>query len=61
MNNETIHEYKIKLRGDKIYDIYVDGKLMSSKGSIDSATAELKVIMAEADSYLIDKNSRGMR
>lgn len=55
MNNETIHEYKIKLRGDKVYDIYLDGNFMSSKGSINSAVDELKIIMCEADGYLINK------
>ena len=55
MNNETIHEYKIKLRGDKVYDIYLDGNFMSSKGSINSAVDELKIIMGEADDYLINK------
>lgn len=55
MNNETIHEYKIKLREDKTYSIYVDGKLMGTKGSIDSVVNELKVIMDEVDNYVIDK------
>ena len=55
MNNETVHEYKIKLREDKTYSIYVDGKLMSTKGSIDGVVNELKVIMDEVDNYVIDK------
>ena len=54
MNNETIHEYKIKHRGDGVYDLYVNGKLMASKGSIDSIINELKVIMGEVNDYIID-------
>ena len=55
MNNETIHEYKIKLREDKTYSIYVDGKLMGTKGSIDGVLEEMKIIMDEVDNYVIDK------
>ena len=55
MANKTVHEYKIKLREDKTYSIYVDGKLMATKGSIDSVVNELKVIMDEVDNYVINK------
>ena len=55
MNNKTIHEYKIKLREDKTYSIYVDGNLMDTKGSIDGVINELKIIMDEVDNYVIDK------
>lgn len=55
MNNQTVHEYKIKLREDKTYSIYVDGKLMDTKGGIDSVINELKIIMDEVDNYIIDK------
>ena len=55
MANKTVHEYKIKLREDKTYSIYVDGQLMGTKGSVDSVVNELKVIMNEADNYVIDK------
>ena len=53
-NNETVHEYKIKLRGDGVYDLYVDKTLMANKGSIESVVNELKVIMKEVDDYVID-------
>lgn len=55
MNNETIHEYKIKLRGDGAYDIYVDGVHMGSKGSFKSVIKELETIMLEADDYKLNK------
>ena len=51
MNNQTKHNYLIKLRNDGVYDIYVDGNFIISKGSITSATQELAVIMSEADAY----------
>ena len=56
MNNETKHNYLIKLRKDGVYDIYVDGNFIISKGSVMSAAKELEVIMKEADEYKLDKN-----
>ena len=55
MNNETVHEYKVKLRGDKTYDLYVDGNLMATKGSVRSVIRELAVIMMEVDDYIINR------
>lgn len=54
MNNETIHEYMIKLRGDGVYDIYLDDVYMCSKGSYKSALQELEPIMKEADEYKLN-------
>lgn len=53
MNNETRHEYKIKLRGDGVYDIYIDNVHMCSKGNITSAVKELETMMDEADEYIL--------
>ena len=55
MNNETKHNYLIKLRKDNVFDIYVDGTFIISKGSIKSAIKELEAIMAEADEYKLNK------
>jgi hypothetical protein len=55
MNNETKHNYLIKLRNDGVYDIYVDGNFIISKGSIASVIEELEVIMYEADAYRLNK------
>jgi hypothetical protein len=55
MNNETKHNYLIKLRQDNVFDIYVDGNFIISKGSITSAVKELEVIMSEADEYMLRK------
>ena len=45
MNNRTVHNFTIKYREDRVYDIYVDGKWMGSKGSYESAVDELRSIM----------------
>ena len=55
MNNATKHNYLIKLRNDNVFDIYVDGNFIISKGSIASTVKELEVIMAEADEYVLNK------
>ncbi len=55
MNNETIYRFEIKRRGDDVYDLYVNNKLMASKGSIDSVIAELNIIMYEVDDYILNE------
>ena len=47
MNNTTLHSFVVKRRGDYVYDIYVDKKHVSSKGSIESVLEELRILMAE--------------
>ena len=47
MNNKTIHEFTIKLRGEHIYDIYVDKKHIIAKGCIENVLEELKTLMEE--------------
>ena len=32
MNNKTVEEIKIKLRGDNVYDIYVNGEWIDAAG-----------------------------
>ncbi len=55
MNNETKHNYLIKLRKDNVFDIYVDGNFIISKGSITSVVKELETIMLEADEYKLNE------
>ena len=45
MNNKTEHKYMIKLRGDKVYDVYIDDVWCCSRGSVDSVIADLETIM----------------
>jgi len=39
MNNTTIEEIKIKLRGDHVFDVYVNKRFIASRGSHMSAFA----------------------
>lgn len=47
MNNSTIHNFTIKLRGDNVYDLYVNGKWMASRGHYLNIVDELKKIMKD--------------
>ena len=44
MNNETIKKFDImiKLRGDNVYDLYMDGKWIASRGSCDNILDEVR-------------------
>ena len=44
MNNETIKKFDImiKLRGDHVYDLYIDGKWITSRGSLDGILEEVR-------------------
>lgn len=50
MNNETIKKFDItiKLRGDNIYDLYMDGEWIFSRGSSDNILEEVKGIIRES-------------
>jgi hypothetical protein len=45
MANKTVHNFTIKLREDRVYDLYVDGKWVLSRGSHENILDELKTIM----------------
>lgn len=47
MNNETKFEWKIKMRYDNVYDLYLDGKWIVSRGSYENILKELKTLMEE--------------
>ena len=42
MNNETVCNYMIKLRGDGVYDFYANNKWIASRGSYLGILDELK-------------------
>lgn len=50
MNNETIKKFNImiKLRGDNVYDLYMDGEWISSRGSCDSIVDEARNAIKES-------------
>ena len=47
MANKTVHNFTIKLREDRVYDLYLNGKWVVSRGSCENILAELKTIMEE--------------
>lgn len=50
MNNETIKRFDItiKLRGDNVYDLYLDGKWVASRGSHEGILDEARAAIKEA-------------
>lgn len=50
MNNETVKKFDvtIKLRGDNVYDLYIDGKWISSRGNSDSVLDDAKDTIKKA-------------
>lgn len=44
MNNKTIERFDItiKLRGDHVYDLYIGGEWIASRGSLDNILDEVK-------------------
>lgn len=56
MNNKTIHNFTIKLRGDNVYDLYVDHTWYASKGSYQSVLNELEKIMSDMEGMIYDTN-----
>ena len=45
MANKTVKRFVIKLREDRVYDLYIDGQWVLSKGSHEHILDELKKIM----------------
>ena len=49
MNNKTIHEFTIKLRGDNVYDLYVDDQWVASRGHYENILEEIRDAIAKID------------
>jgi hypothetical protein len=49
MNNKTIHEVTIKLRGDNVYDLYADGKWIASRGCYENIADEVRDVLKKID------------
>lgn len=47
MNNKTIKKFDItiKLRGDNVYDLYMNGEFLTSRGSYEGILDEVKKAM----------------
>lgn len=50
MNNETIKRINItiKLRGDNVYDLYIDGEWVSSHGNCDKVLKDVRTAVETA-------------
>ena len=53
MNNKTILEIKIKQRGDGVYDLYVNGDWVISKGHYENILDEVRNIIKQIDDEII--------
>ena len=42
MNNKTIFEAKIKQRGDGVYDLYINGEWIISRGHYENVLDEIR-------------------
>jgi hypothetical protein len=47
MANKTVHDFTIKLREDRVYDLYLNGEWIASRGSYENILKELKTLMEE--------------
>ena len=49
-NNETLKKFEviIKLRGDNVYDLYVDGEWIASRGSCDNIVDEARDVIKKS-------------
>ena len=45
MANKTVKKFVIKLREDRVYDLYIDDQWVLSRGSYENLLDELKKIM----------------
>lgn len=50
MNNKTVKEFniKIKLRGDNVYDLYLDGEWVACRGAYDNIVDEVRNVVKES-------------
>ena len=50
MNNETIKKFNftVKLRGDNVYDLYMDGHWINSRGNSEGISDAIKRVMDDS-------------
>lgn len=49
MNNKTIFEAKIKQRGDGVYDLYINGEWVASRGHYENILKEVRNVIQRID------------
>jgi hypothetical protein len=50
MNNDTIQKFVIKLRGDNVYDLYMNDVWIASRGHYENIIDELRKVIKTVDS-----------
>ena len=50
MNNETIKRFNItiKLKGDNVYDLYMDGEWIASRGTYEGVVDEVRKVVIDS-------------
>ena len=50
MSNETMKRFDItiKLRGDNVYDLYLDGEWIASRGTCDNVLEDVKKVIKQS-------------
>ena len=51
-NNKTVHEFTIKLRGDNVYDLYVDNQWVASRGHYENILDEIRGAIERIDNKM---------
>lgn len=54
MSNKTILEIKIKQRFDGVYDLYINGKWITSRGHYENVLDEIRTLIKQIDSKQIN-------
>ena len=50
MNNKTVHNFTIKIREENVYDLYLDGKWIASRGHYENILDEVRNAIQYIDS-----------
>lgn len=50
MNNKTVHNFTIKIREENVYDLYLDGKWIASRGHYENILDEVRNAIKYIDS-----------
>ena len=56
MNNKTIFEAKVKQRGDGIYDLYINGEWIASRGHYENILDEIRKAIQYIDNEKENNN-----
>jgi hypothetical protein len=49
MANKTVHNFTIKLREDRVYDLYLNGKWIASRGHYENILDEVRSLIKQID------------